>query len=346
MINQITENRFINSMTNKFSRSPVQINKPHESDAEIISLSGSSEDYLAVTTDSIVEEIKSGLYNDPYLIGWMSVTVNLSDLAAVGAQPLGILLSEIIPSNYPLKDIDKLQSGINDACMKYGTFVLGGDTNTGENLIITGTAAGILEKKKCITRIGCKPEDVLYSTGFLGKGNAFAISKFLNLNNREFEYLPKAKIQEGRIIKYFASACMDSSDGIISTLDQLMRLNNKGFELIKDWENKIDKESLELADSALIPAWLLLAGYHGEFELLFTIPQNLKDKFLLKAKEINWQPVEIGKVIKEVKIKIPIYGKLVEIDCAKIRNLNYNLYKGINFYLKSLLAMDYEIKSS
>ena len=54
---------------------------------------------LAITTDSIVEEIRLGLYDDPYLIGWMIVMVNLSDLAAVGADPLGILISEIFPNN-------------------------------------------------------------------------------------------------------------------------------------------------------------------------------------------------------------------------------------------------------
>ncbi len=125
-----------------------------------------------------------------------------------------------------------------------------------------------------------------------------------------------------------------------------MRLNNKGFILNEDWKDKIDKESLTLAESSLIPAWLLLAGYHGEFELLFTIPQNLKSIFLLKAKEINWQPVELGRVIKEAQIKIPIYGKLIEIDSTKIRNLTNSLDKGIDFYLKSLLAIDDKIKSS
>lgn len=67
-----------------FARSHLQCNQRHESDAELIRLPG-SRSVLALTTDAISEEIESGLYADPYLIGWMTVMVNASDLAAVGA---------------------------------------------------------------------------------------------------------------------------------------------------------------------------------------------------------------------------------------------------------------------
>jgi len=93
-LNEILENKIINNLIAGFERSPNQLNHPHESDAEIIQLGNIK---LAITTDSISEEISTGLYDDPYLIGWMIVTVNISDLAAVGAIPIGILISEIIP---------------------------------------------------------------------------------------------------------------------------------------------------------------------------------------------------------------------------------------------------------
>lgn len=344
MLNKITENYLINSLISGFKRSPLQINKVHESDAEIIKMSENSQFYLAVTTDSIVEEIKSGLYDNPYLIGWMSVIVNISDLAAVGAEPLGILLSQIIPSGYRSEDIKNLQFGIEDACRKCGTFILGGDTNIGKNLIITGTAVGILENKKFISRIGCRPDDILYSTDFVGRGNAFAISRFFNRGNRNLEFLPLSGINYCRLLKDYASACMDTSDGVISTLDQLMRLNNIGFKIDDDWEDKIDKESLKLAESSSIPAWLLLAGYHGEFELIFSIPKKSENEFLVNAKKINWQPRRLGQVIKEVKIKIPVYEKVLDIDSCRIRNLAGSLDKGVDNYLKSLLAIDDEMR--
>jgi thiamine-monophosphate kinase len=96
-LNEILENKIIDNLIAGFERSPDQLNKPHESDAEIMQLGTLK---LAVTTDSISEEISTGLYEEPYLIGWMIVTVNMSDLTAVGATPIGILISEIIPKDF------------------------------------------------------------------------------------------------------------------------------------------------------------------------------------------------------------------------------------------------------
>ena len=80
-------------------------------------------DQLAVTTDSIVEEIEMGIYKDPYLIGWMTVMVNMSDLAAVAAAPVGILISEIITDFLDESFKTKLHEGINDACKECSTYV-------------------------------------------------------------------------------------------------------------------------------------------------------------------------------------------------------------------------------
>ena len=96
----ILENRMVEKLARAFRRSPAQLNCMNESDAEIISL-GSGDLKLAITTDSVVEEIASGLYNDAYMIGWMAATVNFSDLAAVGASPLGLLIAETLFSGLP-----------------------------------------------------------------------------------------------------------------------------------------------------------------------------------------------------------------------------------------------------
>ena len=342
MINQIFENSFINSLINNFARSPLQINKAHESDAEIINVDDAHS--LAVTTDSIVEEIETGLYKDSYLIGWMIVTVNLSDLAAVGSKPLGILISEIIPTSYKEDDLQQLQAGIADACRLSNTYVLGGDTNFGEKLILTGTALGTFPDKIFLTRTGCRPCQILYATNKLGRGNAFAISEFFKTVKEKIDYFPFARIKESEVIKKFAGACMDTSDGVISTLDQLMRLNEIGFELNEDWIYSIDTESKTIAEKNGIPVWLLLAGQHGEFELLFTIDQAVENKFLSDAKLINWQPIKLGKVISEPAIKINLYGKLQSINSFAIRNLSFNPKEGIHFYINSLLKIDREMR--
>jgi thiamine-monophosphate kinase len=341
-LNSILENQKINKLLSDFKGSPYQLNKPHESDAEIIKF---NDDLLAITTDSISEEIITGLYDDPYIIGWMIVTVNMSDLAAVGASPLGILTSEIIPKNYSEDKIKELQKGISDACEEYNTFVLGGDTNDGESLILTGTAIGIIQNKKPISRLGCKPGEILFSSGKLGTGNAYAVSKLISQTNSFSKYKPLARIKESSTLSKYASCCMDTSDGLIAILDQLMRLNNVGFELNNYWQNIIDDDALEFSKNLNLPPWLLFAGQHGEFELIFTIPNELENSFLAEALKYELNPIELGRVISEKEIKIPLYDELISINTAFIRNLPIEADGDINHYLKMLLEYDYQIKN-
>jgi len=279
-------------------------------------------------------------------MGWMIVIVNMSDLAAVGATPVGILISEIIPKTFSEEKIKELQRGISDACKAYDTFVLGGDTNEGENLILTGTAIGIIKNEKPLTRAGCKPGDIIYSSGKLGSGNAYAISKLVSKTNSLTEFKPNARIKECSLISKYASCCMDTSDGFISTLDQLMRLNDFGFEISTDLKKIIDDDALDYSKELNIPPWLLLAGQHGEFELIFTIPQNLKQAFFEEARKNGFNPVELGKVIIEKEVKIPLYGKMISIDTAFIRNLPIESNGDINHYLKSLLEYDSQLKNA
>jgi thiamine-monophosphate kinase len=340
-LDEILENKIINNLISGFKRSPLQLNKPHESDAEIIQLGNQK---LAITTDSISEEISTGLYDDPYLIGWMIVTVSISDLAAVGAKPLGILISEIIPKNFSDEKIMQLQKGISDACKKYGTYVLGGDTNEGEKLVLTGTAIGIINSEKIFSRVGCNVGDALFSSGKLGIGNAYAISKLISKTNSAINYKPVAQINFCKIIGKYASACIDTSDGLISTLDQLMRLNNVGFEITASQESLIDDEALTCSKKLNIPSWLLLAGQHGEFELVFTIPQNLKHEFLKEADKNGFEPIELGEVIPEKEIRFNLYNKSIPINSGFIRNLPFETKGDVNHYLKLLLKYDSELK--
>ena len=139
---------------------------------------------------------------------------------------------------------------------------------------------------------------------------------------------------------------MDTSDGVISTLDQLMRLNNLGFRIIPGWERKLNPESLKVAEKNKLPPWLLLAGEHGEFELLFTIPPKVEKEFLKSAEKENWIPVKLGKVIAEPEIQIDIYKKTVNFNSQKIRNLPFEYRGDIKEYLKSMLIYDRELFNS
>src|ERR1043165_3595224 len=117
----------VKKIAGNFLRHPNQINGLFEADAEIIDFRGQSAEHLVFKADGIHEEIREGLYKDPYLIGWMAVTVTISDLAAVGADPLGILLSLELPQDYSETWMAKFQQGLNEACIAYGVSILGGD---------------------------------------------------------------------------------------------------------------------------------------------------------------------------------------------------------------------------
>jgi thiamine-monophosphate kinase len=341
MLNEIIENSNISKIASCYKRSPLQVNKIHESDSEIIKL---NEDiYLAITTDSISEEIETGLYDNPWLIGWMAVTVNLSDIAAVGAKPLGLVISQIIPDSTDETFIKRLSEGISDACEEYGTYVLGGDLNSGNQLIITGTATGIIENGNILTRNGIKEGDVLFISGKAGIGNAYGLNKFSSTSGLTINYKPKARIKEGILLREFASACMDTSDGVISTIDQLSRINNNGFAF-NSYENLLDSETIKVSEFYKFPSWLFLAGQHGEFELIFSIPKKRIGDFIQKAEEINWHPLELGTATKKGTITLPLYNKTAELDTCYIRNLFNSVNGDKSLYITKILQLDQQLR--
>jgi thiamine-monophosphate kinase len=342
-LKDIIENKIIDDLTKSFKRSPSQLNKVHETDAEIIQIEKSPYD-LAVTIDTISEEIKTGLYTDPYQIGWMSVMVNMSDLAAVGASPIGIVISQILPKEIPNEFLEKIQKGINDACKKCSTFVLGGDTNFGDELIISGCTIGIVDKEKYLSRVGCKVGDKIYVTGKVGKGNAYAFQKLFNKNNSNIDYQPSARLEWKNILNKYASSCIDTSDGVLSSLDQLMRINNVGFKFRNDWDDTIDRASGQLFGNHNLPLWLLLAGVHGEFELLFTVSSEKKLNFLKEACHLNLKPIYLAEATEDQRIIINLYNQEHSLDTEKIRNLAFEKDFSPTNYLQKLLEIDTSFK--
>lgn len=342
---RVFEIDFINKIAEKFRRSHLQRNKIHQTDAEIINLDDGLGRNLAITMDTISEEIGFGLYDDPFLIGWMTVMVNMSDIAAVGATPIGILISEAFKNNIDQEYISEIQNGIEEACKVCNTFVLGGDINTADQLALTGCAIGILHGNTFLSRVGCKPGDSIYSSGKLGKGNGFALQIINRLHESVINYKPIARLTEGKNLLGLANCCMDTSDGTISTLDQIMRLNNCGIKLNNDWEDIVDEESEEVCRLLKIPPWFLLAGYHGEFELIFSVDPNSERKLFNNSKGINWNPVKIGQAIDEPNLILKLYGKERKIDSSLIRNLAFKHSSDVKSYIKSLFEYDSELKN-
>lgn len=323
IMEDILENLRIEKIAKNFLKAPHKLNEIHEADSELIDLGQGHEKYLAITTDALVEEVSSGLYDDPQFIGWMLAMVNFSDLAAVGAEPLGLLVSMSYPSNKDEAYMAKLASGISDACQQLNTFVLGGDTNQEKELFLSGCAIGLVPKGSFMTRVGAKTGDKLYLSGPAGLGGIFA---FLRLSKQDFQinefYRPIAKIEEGKIARRFASCCMDTSDGVIHTVDTLMRLNRRQFVLNNDWDKILHPIASKVCKAQNIPQWLALAAVHGEFELCFTIGPDYEKVFLEEAAKSSWSPVLIGEVLDGEGVSIKTQKGLIPVDTGSIRNLS------------------------
>ena len=335
MLNSILENSMINRLAAGLPRSPMQVNRIHESDAEILTIPGHEGTPLALTTDTVAEEIASGLYADPWLIGWMTVMVNLSDLAAVGARALGLLIAETLPPDATEGFLQELQLGIADACRACDTYVLGGDTNSGPSLSMTACAVGLCEGDRTLSRLGCSPGDLVFASGPLGGGSAYAYARMTG--SPLPPYRPVARLREGAFLRSFATCCMDTSDGLLATLDQLMRLNGVGFTLDPGWESALTEDSRALARHLEVPAWVVVAGEHGEFELVFTLPAERTDKFLSAAGSLGWSPVPLGHVTAGREIRVSSGEKgVVSLDTAAVRNCADLARRDVRAYLEAL----------
>jgi thiamine-monophosphate kinase len=340
MMGAVNERAWIERLVAGMPRSPHQANRLHESDAELLRIPG-TDVTIAVTTDGVVEEITSGLYRDPYLAGWMSITVNASDLAAVGAAPLGVLVSESLPPQLSAEAIDRLQAGIRDAAVRHGIPVLGGDTNASPSLQITATAIGLVTNPYLLSRRGAKPGDRLFASGRLGLGSAFAFEQMMPAipaESASTAFRPQARLREGQLLPRWASACMDTSDGAIATLDELMRLNGVGVRLGCATHSMLHPAALETAHGAGIPPWTMLAGPHGEFELVFTIPAHRRNGFLAAAGAMDWKPIEIGVVVAEPGFACRADDGWTTLDTERIRNLFDEVAGDPRRYLAELLS--------
>jgi len=318
----LSEASIINCLTRRQSRAPNQINRLHESDAELVDIGADYGELLAVTTDSIAEEIASGLYATPQLMGWMTAMANFSDLAAVGAKPIGLLTAVTLPKNVDSEFVSELGAGIAAACQSCETFVLGGDTNLADEIALSASAVGMVPRGRQMMRTGCSVGDKLFLSGPAGTGNAFAFMRLTDGESDTSFFRPAARIAEGIELRNFASCCMDTSDGVLLTLDTLTRLNHCGFVIREDWERILHPAAFGLCQQIELPPWAALAGIHGEYELCFSVNAERERAFLTRAETVGWQPVLLGEVVEQAGIFLERGEKRLPLDLDSFRELS------------------------
>lgn len=331
------EERLIRMLRTGLERHPLQLNDAFAADAELIDLPGSMN--LACTVDTLREEIEIGIIEDPALIGWTSVAISLSDLAAVGADPLGLLLAWTIPPTSSAEFLAEISRGAMSAARFHKSYLLGGDYGPGSPLQITATALGTVPKKSTLQRIGMAPGHSLYLTGLVGLGNALGFAKLQKLpesTTMERSYRPVARFDCTTLLREFASCCIDTSDGVFASLDILARLNNCGVEFT-DRPSLYAEPVQALALRSGLPLWLFAAAEHGEFELLFSVAPAREREFLEQCSRQHLACYRIGTAVREKEFRMTSSGTTVEIDIRKVRRLAESLMEDPLNYIASLI---------
>ncbi len=250
-----------------------------EDDCAVLDIGG--DDYLLVTTDMLHRKTDFPLQMAGWQIGWMSVAVNLSDLASKGAKPLGVLMAMGIPPDTELGFVEEIVRGMDDCAGRYGTQIIGGDTDSHDELTMAGTALGLVRKELLIRRSGAKEGDFVCVTGHLGTAGAalLALNKKIPVSKEILKALfePVPRINEGMALAQSraVTSMMDISDGLALSLHDLSKASSAGFKIYENMLPVLSGVRRLLKGEELLEA-VVYTG--GDFELLFTVAPDKVEK--------------------------------------------------------------------
>lgn len=232
-----------------------------------------------VTTDFTLEEIHFRRdWHPPEAVGHRCLARGLSDIAAMGGDPVAVFLSLALPRNLPQSWVDGFLRGMAGLANKQGATIAGGDTaESPDGVLADIIVVGTVPAGKAILRSGAKPGDRIYISGELG-GSAAAVAKMrahprkkLNPPDYMRHFYPEPRVELGRILRErrLATAMIDTSDGLSSDLAHICDESGVGAD--------IDSSSIPRAHVGKPNREVDLAlALHGgeDYELLFTAPSG------------------------------------------------------------------------
>jgi thiamine-monophosphate kinase len=240
-----------------------------------------------LTTDAIVEGVHfDRRFSSARDIGWKSLAVNLSDVAAMGGTPRLALLSLGLPAEFPTEDFDALIDGFLALAADARVTLAGGNiTRSPGPLFVDVTVTGFVRRRQILTRAGARPGDDVYVTGEVGA--AAAGLSFLKDRSDSSEMqpcvrrhcAPVPRVRLGTLLgrNRAASACMDLSDGLADAVRQIAEASGVGMRL--------DASALPVPDAAR--NWFVRSGVNAidaaaaggdDYELLFTVPRRRRGR--------------------------------------------------------------------
>ncbi|MCP4161848.1 MAG: thiamine-monophosphate kinase [Deltaproteobacteria bacterium] len=303
-----------------------------ESDAERLKFNGNK---ILLSTDEFSSEDKFP-ETDPFSLGWNIAAGTISDVLATGGIPLYYSHALTVSHNWSRKYLEQFCHGVRDVLKEYQVSFAGGDTGSSDQYRCTSTVIGKTSERD-ISRKGIKSGDLIYLSGKVGAGNYNAA---INIFCKESKFKSivelvasnfKLRKREAKFIQKYATACIDTSDGVFNALNSVAVLNNNGYIV-----DKLPYIKMGIITSKLLslPKELLLLGECGEYELLFFIKSEDEKEFLEKSTKEKLDFYCLGQVLEDPKERTIISGK------RKLNMSNFNIsardFINLKDYLKKL----------
>ncbi|WP_079525651.1 thiamine-phosphate kinase [Halobacillus hunanensis] len=233
---------------------------------------------------------------EPYFIGYRALAANISDLAAMGAEPAFFMVSIVIPSDWEEQELREVYRGMNSLGDEYRMDMIGGDTVSGKEFVISITVFGYVERNKARYRTAALPGDILFVTGTLGDSRAGLECMKKNINNeylikRHCEPTPRVTFAE-QLGSLNRVALNDVSDGIASEGNEVAKAS------CVDLHITYDSTPYHPSIAELFPnqyqEWILSGG--EDFELLGAVSEREWPEVQQKAEDVNLTVTKIGYV--------------------------------------------------
>lgn len=283
---------------------------------------------LVVTTDTLVAGVHFFADDPPADIARKLIRVNLSDLAAKGADPSGYLLAASWPSGVSEAYIAAFAAGLAADQAAFGLALLGGDTTrTGGPLTLTLTAVGTVPAGAMVRRSGAKAGDHLWVSGTIGDGGLglqVARGGLADLANEDRGFLldryrvPQPRVAFGRTLPGIASASIDVSDGLVADAGHVAKAS--GVQLVL----RIDR--LPLSPAAFRAQGLSvrpvdLLGFGDDYELLLAVPPEREDALRAAGERSQTRLTRIGEVRAGTGVVVEgADGRAIPIERAGYRH--------------------------
>jgi thiamine-monophosphate kinase len=267
-------------------------------DAALLRISPDME--LAVSTDMLVSGTHFSADADPYLLGHKTLAVNLSDMAAMGAQPRWATLAIALPEENEAW-LEKFSAGFFALAQQYGVELIGGDTTRGPlNLCVT--IMGEVPQEAALLRGGAQTGDVVWVSGTLGDaGLALAhLQQYIALSEAEFAacapalHQPQPRVALGLALRGIANSAIDISDGLLADLGHILECSNVGAEIQFD----------SLPASSVLRSYLQLPlgkqcvlSSGDDYELCFTAPAVRNTDVSRIAAQLGLPLTRIGRIV-------------------------------------------------